>query len=193
LCWASAYRQRRYTVLKMIKYTLLLLLFINLSIYSQKPDIGMSIGLSYLNTNEYNNISPFNLSFNLRQEIVENTNIKFNIGLAFYAEEYGGLDFNLLLENELYKKLKIIGGINAHMNGGVSHGTMTYTETYSKTFYHYVLGFGINITNHSSVDLLLMLPSNREFGYSNDHSYEVSKTNYKYLDYILKLGINFYF
>ncbi|MCB9247638.1 MAG: hypothetical protein H6613_03435 [Ignavibacteriales bacterium] len=129
-----------------------------MNIYSQKPNIGISIGLSYLNTNEYNNFSPLNLYLNLRQEIIENTNIKLNIGLAFYAEEYGGLDYNLLLENELYKKLKIICGINAHQNGGVSHGTSTYTETYSKNIlslctwtWHkyykiYKCGFIINVT-----------------------------------------------
>ena len=178
---------------KIKKFTLLFLIFISGSIYSQKPNLGINIGLSYLNANEYYNFSPLNLYLNVRQEILENTNIKFNIGLSFYAEEYGGLDFNLLLENEFYKKLKIICGVNAHQNGGISHGTSTYTETYSKVFYHYVLGLGINITKHSSFDLSLMIPNNKEFGYSVDHSNEKSKTNYKYLNYILKLDYEFYF
>ena len=122
----------------MKKYALLLLFFVSGINYSQKPNLGIGIGLSFLNSNEYNFVSPIHFSLNLRQKIVDKTNIKFDIGFAFYAEEYGGLDLNLLLENEIYKKMKIIGGINSHHNGGIAHGTAFSTETYSKTFYNYI-------------------------------------------------------
>jgi hypothetical protein len=175
----------------MKKYLLLIFIFISSNIYSEGPKIGIRLELSFLNSNEYGNVSPLNLYVNLRQLIIENTNIKFNLGLSFYAEEYGGLSYSLLIENEFYKNIKVIGGINYLQNGGVSHGTSVYTETYSNTFFHYVVGVGINLSKDTSIDMLLLLPNKKEFGFSRDAF--IDKTSFKNLNNIIKLGMEYYF
>ena len=178
----------------MRKHYIIILFFLSINIFPQTPEFGIRWELSYLSSNEYSNITPLNFYLNIRQKIIYDTNIKINLGLSFYAEEYGGLSYGLLFENEYYKKNKIIAGINFFQNGGVSHGTQVYTESYSKTFFHYVLGAGYKISPDTSIDLLFLIPIESEFGYSSEFTdaYDYRRL-YKRLNIIVKLGLEFYF
>ena len=148
---------------------------------------GFRYEFSYLSTNLKDHASPVNIFLSFKTNIYSLTYLKLNLGLSHYEELYGGLNGSVFIENEFYKTIKVIMGVNIHKNGGTAHGTI---EAFKKIFVHLVIGGGINVSKDTSLDFLVYFPTEKKY---SANYYKSPIIAYRKVNYILKLGLDYYF
>jgi hypothetical protein len=143
----------------------------------EKTEIGKSFKL-YM---------PPNLYFVLAFRPTENFQLDLRPGISF-VEDYGGFEFGGYLKYFPSESIYLIAAYNAHFNGGEAHGFHSNNET---TFTMPGLGVGFVTGKYSSLELLLFIPSPKEWKYD----VEVEIGGYKKITYtfdvIFKIGFGF--
>ena len=133
------------------------------------------------------NPMPPNLYFVLAFKLTENFHLDFRPGISF-VEDYGGFELGSYLKFFASESIYLIAAYNAHFNGGEAHGTHSNNAT---TFLMPGLGFGIVTGNYSSLELMVFIPSPKEWKYDVDiKSGEFKKITSKF-DVIFKIGFGF--
>ena len=135
----------------------------------------------------FNLFMPPNIYGVLAIKPIENFHLDFRPGISF-VEDYGGFELGSYLKFFASESIYLIAAYNAHFNGGEAHGTHSNNAA---TFLMPGLGFGIVTGNYSSLELMVFIPSPKEWKYDVEiKSGEFKKITSKF-DVIVKIGFGF--